>query len=164
MQIPEDVREALKKPLGALHRDFREIRKLSHSRRIISVGDVCTLGLLAMGIKPHLAVFDHLFMRRPLDPGMLRVLELHYRKPARYSNPPGTLSEKVVIDAPMLLSSGGGVLIDGEEDLTALAFILAAGPRDVIVYGQPGEGMVVVIPDKTLKTKIAGWLGIKQEG
>ncbi|MEW6035430.1 MAG: DUF359 domain-containing protein [Candidatus Micrarchaeota archaeon] len=158
MRIPERIRSELKKPLGALHRDFREIRRLSRTHRVISVGDVCTLGLLAMGIKPHLAVFDHLFMRHRLDPGMVRILELHFRKPRRYRNPPGTISRKILDDAAGLLSHGGAVLIDGEEDLTALAFILAAQEGDVVIYGQPGQGMVVVKPDEKIKKKVRGWL------
>lgn len=158
MRIPEQVRKELKRPLGSLHSDFSDIRELSRTHKIISVGDVCTLGLLAMGIRPHLAVFDHLFMRRMLKPGMIRILELHFKEPKKYKNMPGTLSEKLISEAPELLKEGGAVLIDGEEDLTALAFILAAGKKDIIVYGQPEEGMVVVKPDKKLKDKIRGWL------
>ncbi|MFH0737624.1 MAG: DUF359 domain-containing protein [Candidatus Micrarchaeota archaeon] len=164
MRISEETRHRLKKPLGELQKDFREVRRLGHAHRIIAVGDICTLGLLAMGIRPHLAVYDHLFMRHRLDPGMVRVLELHYKAPERFNNPPGTLSERILAEAPRLLAKGGAVLIDGEEDLTALAFILAAGPKDIIVYGQPGAGMVLVLPDIELKRKIADWLGISREG
>jgi hypothetical protein len=163
MHIPEQVRNELKKPLGSLHTDFKEIKELSLTHRIISVGDVCTLGLLAMGIRPHLAVFDHLFMRRRLEPGMIRILESHFKNPKKYKNSPGTLSKSILSDAAKLLEEGGAVLIDGEEDLTALAFIMAAGTRDVIVYGQPDEGMVVVKPNKALKKKVKGWLQLSRE-
>lgn len=158
MRIPERVKEELKLPLGELHTDFRKVKSLSRTHRIISVGDVCTLAMLAMGIRPHLAVFDHLFMRKPLDPGMIRILELHYKKPKKYKNPPGTLSGKLVNDAPSLIANGGAVLIDGEEDLTALAFILSATDKYIIVYGQPKEGIVIVIPDERIKRRIKGWL------
>ncbi len=158
MIIPPAVKEQLKKPLGRLQTDFRLIKKLSRSRRIIAVGDVCTLALLAMGIRPHLAVFDHLFMRHRLDPGMVKILAFHFPRQRRYRNPAGTLSERLLRDAPKLLAEGGAVLIDGEEDLTALAFIRSAGKDDVIVYGQPNSGMVVVLPDKRIKKKIDGWL------
>lgn len=158
MKIPESVRARLKKPLGRLQKDFSGIRRLSQGHRIISIGDVCTLGLLAMGIRPHLAVFDHRFMRRPLDSGMVRVLGMHFRKPKRYRNPAGTLSGKIADDAGMLMSRGGAVLIDGEEDLTALAFIRKAGKKDVIIYGQPHEGLVIVRPDAKIKRKIERWL------
>ena len=158
MIVPPSVKEQLRKPLGPLHTDFREVKRLSRTHRIISVGDVCTLALLAMGIRPHLAVFDHLYMRHALDPGMVKILNLHFPKQRRYSNPAGTISERLLRDAPKLIKEGGGVLIDGEEDLTAMAFIRSAGPDCVIVYGQPKAGMVVVRPDEKIKKKIDGWL------
>ena len=158
VKIPDHIRSKLKRPLGKLYKDFRVLKRLSLSRRIIAVGDVCTLSLLAMGIRPHLAVFDHRLMRRRLDPGMINILRMHFKKPKRYRNPPGTLSDRIIADAGKLIKRGGGVFIDGEEDLTALAFIASASSRDVVVYGQPAEGLVVVEPDERIKKKVGGWL------
>lgn len=158
MKIPERTRAELRKPLGQVQKDFRKIKALSRNHRIIVVGDVCTLGLLAAGIRPHVAVYDHRFMRQRLDSGMVGILAVHFKNPKKYANPAGTLSEKILRDAPKLLEKGGAVLIAGEEDLTALAFILAAGPRDRVVYGQPHEGLVLVKPDRKIKKKIEGWL------
>jgi len=157
-EIPQSIREELKKPLGRLQAGYGSVVRLARTHRIISVGDVCTLGLLSAGVTPHLAVFDHLFMRHSIDNGMLERLEAKFPEPVRYRNPPGTLSGQLLADAPMLLAKGGAVLIDGEEDLTALAFILCAGPGDIIIYGQPNEGLVVVRPGKELKKKVEGWL------
>ena len=158
MRIPENIKKELKRPLGELHIDFRKIRKLSASMRIISIGDVCTLGLLAMGIKPHLAVFDHKYMRNELERGFVSILERSYPNPIKMPNPPGTLSEEIIEQAKSLIEKGGGLQIDGEEDLTALAFILKGGKNDLIIYGQPNEGMVVVVPDEKVKKKIERWL------
>jgi uncharacterized protein (UPF0218 family) len=158
MIIPEKVKKELKRPLGELHIDFRKIRKLSSHRRIISIGDVCTLGLLAMGIRPHLAVFDHHYMRNKLDQGFVKILASNYPRARRMSNPAGTLSEEILRDAGKLIERGGAILIDGEEDLTALAFIMGAGKNDMIIYGQPNEGMVIVLPDEKVKKKIEKWL------
>ena len=163
MHIPEQVRNELKKPLGSVHADFKEIMDLSRTHRIISVGDVCTLGMLSMGVRPHLAVFDHLYMRRILTPGVIRILESNFKNPKKNKNSPGTLSKGIHSHAAKLLEEGGAVLIDGEEDLTALAFIMAAGAKDVIVYGQPDEGMVVVKPNKALKKKVKEWIRLARE-
>jgi uncharacterized protein (UPF0218 family) len=156
--IPASVRATLKSPLGRLQKGYEGLKELGRTHRIISIGDVCTLGLLGAGVLPHLAVFDHLFMRQGLEPERKAILDNAFRNPSRYSNPPGTLSESIIADAPMLIEKGGAVLIDGEEDLTALAFIRSAGRRDIIIYGQPGEGLVVVVPDERLKKKIDKWL------
>ena len=158
MRIPEKVKKELKRPLGELQIDFRKVRALSAGKRIISIGDVCTLGLLAMGIRPHLAVFDHRYMRNGLDKGFVNILELNYPEPRKMANPPGTLSEKIVESAGRLIEEGGAVLIDGEEDLTALAFILKGSEKELIIYGQPNEGMVLVIPNEKVKKKIEKWL------
>lgn len=158
VRIPDWIRKELKKPLGKLHKDFKAVTRLSRTRRIIAVGDVCTLSLLAMGIKPHLAVFDYRLMRHRLDPGMINILKLHFKKPKKYRNPPGTLSDKILADASRLIAKGGAVFIEGEEDLTALAFIAGASRADIIVYGQPGEGLVVVEPDKKIKDRVRRWL------
>lgn len=158
VQIPDRIRNKLKKPLGKLYKDFRVLKKLSLTHRIIAVGDVCTLSLLAMGIKPHLAVFDHRLMRSKLDPGMINILRMHFKRPTKYRNPAGTLSDRILADAGKLIEKGGAVFVDGEEDLTALAFIVSASSKDIVVYGQPREGLVVVQPDKKLKKKIEGWL------
>lgn len=158
VKIPERIRNKLKRPLGKLHKDFKGLIKLSRTRRIIAVGDVCTLSLLAMGIKPHLAVFDYRLMRRKLDSGMINILKLHFKKPRKYRNPAGTLSDRILADAGQLIEKGGAVFIEGEEDLTALAFIASASSIDVVVYGQPREGLVVVEPSKRIKKKIEGWL------
>ncbi len=162
--IPDDVKAALKKPLGSLHKDYSGIAALCRERRLISVGDVCTLGLLANGIRPHLAVFDYLFMRHSLEPERRKLLEEMFSNPSRYRNPPGTLSDDIIRDAPSLIERGGAVLIEGEEDLTALAFIRSAGSRDVVIYGQPGEGIVVVEPDEKLKKRIDEWLSAASLG
>ncbi|HSB47580.1 MAG TPA: DUF359 domain-containing protein [Candidatus Bilamarchaeum sp.] len=154
--VSEAVREELKKPLGAVIRDISGLGR-KPDERIISIGDVCTLEFLSRGIIPHLSVFDFKSMRKPLhEKGRKALMSLGEAK--KYANPPGTISESLLADAGMLLEKGGAVLIDGEEDLTALAFILEAGKKDIIVYGQPREGMVIVRADSKLKKKIKGWL------
>jgi len=157
--ITEQARQELKKPLGELLRDPATLKEMAKGRRIIAVGDVCVLNLLAAGISPHLAVFDFRSKRQPLDSAGRRILETHYPKPKTYTNPPGALSEELLRDAPSLIREGGAVLIDGEEDLTAMAFIMSAGPQDVVVYGQPDEGLVIVKPDEKIRKKIEKWLG-----
>ncbi|VVC04104.1 Uncharacterised protein [Candidatus Bilamarchaeum dharawalense] len=153
MNIPDEIKNELKKPLGRLVQ-IQEMKEISLSKKIISVGDVCTLNLISIGITPHLAVFDHIYMRKNLDPESVRILHTKFSKPKKYKNPPGTLSNRIINDAKKLIENGGAVLIDGEEDLTALAFILAANENYVVVYGQPNEGMILVEPEKGIKKKI----------
>lgn len=152
--IPNSVKLELKKPLGRVSYSMEEVKKLSRKKKIVTVGDICTLALLAIGVKPHLAVFDYRYMRKKLNAMLIGVLENTYKKRTTYGNKPGTLSIKLLCDAPQLLKKGGAVLINGDEDLTALAFILTAKKEHIVVYGQPKEGIVIVKPKNRIKTKI----------
>ncbi|MDD5171432.1 MAG: DUF359 domain-containing protein [Candidatus ainarchaeum sp.] len=162
MRIPPAVKRQLKKPLGRLYKSLQKLKTLSRYR-IISIGDVCTLALLDIGIRPHLAIFDHRFMRRKLGPEGIGTLSRHFKRPKKYKNPPGMLSEAIVKDAKRLIAKGGAVLIDGEEDLTALAFIRSATAKDLVLYGQPHKGIVLVRPNKKIKRRIESWLSYAKE-
>ncbi|MBI5047106.1 hypothetical protein HZC07_05255 [Candidatus Micrarchaeota archaeon] len=91
VKISQKVKNQLKKPLGSIEQDFSKLKKLSANHRIIAVGDVCTLCMLAIGIKPHLAVFDHKFMRQPLDKRRKDILTREFTNPEKYKNEAGTL-------------------------------------------------------------------------
>lgn len=160
VKISESAKEELKKPLGKVCQTLECAIENAKGRRIISVGDVCTLALLDAGIIPHLAVFDFLFMRHALGEDGKAKLRTLYPKPGTYDNPAGTVSDELITDAPALVEKGGGILINGEEDLTALAFIMAAKEGDIIVYGQPNEGLVVVVPDRETKKKAEMFLSL----
>jgi len=160
--IADSARKRLKKPLGRVYASGGPIARLARANRIISVGDACTLALLDAGVRPFLAVFDLKCMRRKMDGRSIKRLLAEFPKQRTYRNPAGTLSGRLVGDAPMLLAKGGAVRIIGEEDLTALAFIMAAGRKDVIVYGQPGKGMVAVRPGRKLAVMIGRLLSAKK--
>ena len=150
--ISEKVKKALKKPLGRLYRSPSVLKKMK-SRRIISVGDESTMVLLKNGIKPHLAVFDFKIERKKITREERSLLLSSFKKIRNYKNRKGTVSDYLLRNARRFIKDGGAILINGEEDLTALAFILNAGEKDVIVYGQPKKGIVVVEPEK-VKEKI----------
>ncbi len=154
VKITPKVRAQLKKPLGKLCKTLEEVKKHSYTHKIVAVGDVTTLALLGIGIRPHLAVFDFKYMRRKLTEELENVIRRHFRSIITLSNPAGTLSEEVLAAAPKLLKTGGAVKINGEEDLTALAFVKFADKNMLIVYGQPNEGIVVVEPTASIKKKV----------
>jgi len=155
MKISEKTKEALKQPIGELQTDFKKIKELSSDHRIIAIGDICTLSLLSVGIKPHLVVFDYKSMRKEIDEGLIGILKMNYKNPKIYENEAGTVSDEIMKDAEKLIEEGGAILIKGEEDLTALAFIQKAKEKDIIVYGQPEKGIVIVVPDKKTKEKVS---------
>ncbi len=50
------------------------------------------------------------------------------------------------------------IFVDGEEDLITLAVITTAPNGTLVVYGQPGEGMVFVEVDDDIKDKVNNFL------
>ncbi len=161
MKISQQARVKLKKPLGKVHNSLEAIKSLSKKCRIISVGDICTLALLCIGVRPHLAVFDFRYMRKPLPQGMASILKREFKNIKEIKNEHGTVSDKLLSDAKTLIKNGGAIKINGEEDLTALVFIKNALPKDIIIYGQPNEGIVVVKPDKKIKKFVDSLLANK---
>jgi len=160
--IPGNVKKRLKKPLGRLYRSTAFLGKTG-KRRIIAIGDESTLVLLEKGTRPHLAVFDFKIKRRKIGKSKRNLLVSSFKKRKKYRNLRGTVSDSILKDAKKLIREGGAILIEGEEDLTALAFILAGGKKELVVYGQPDEGMVVVQPEKAKKKlrRLVGALGHK---
>lgn len=46
------------------------------------------------------------------------------------------------------------IVVNGEEDLLTLPAILLASPKSCVIYGQPNEGLVALLPTHELKTRI----------
>jgi uncharacterized protein (UPF0218 family) len=154
VKISESARIELKKPLGRLIKDTESLYEITKNHKIVTVGDICTLTLLRKGIKPHLAVYDYRYKRMRLDELDIEKLKDEYPAPRSFVNPAGSVSSELLKEAENLLEEGGAILIDGEDDLSALAFIRAASAEYLILYGQPDQGIVVVVPDKKTKEKI----------
>lgn len=149
--LTEETKNMLKKPLGRVYKTYEEILKLSKRYRIVAVGDITTLALLAMGILPHLAVFDYRVMRKALKEPRANILRWTFKHAKKIKNPQGTISDTILKNAKSLLKHGGAIAIDGEEDLTALAFIRHADKKTIVMYGQPHEGVVIVMPNQKTK-------------
>ncbi|MEK6981317.1 MAG: DUF359 domain-containing protein [Candidatus Micrarchaeota archaeon] len=152
--INSSIRKELKRPFGKVYADLQEIKIISKRYKIISVGDISTLALLALGVKPYVGVFDLKYMRRDLPKIYVDVMKKSFGKMVKYKNPAGTLSKKLINDAKELLKHHCGVLIEGEEDITALAFMNQMPKNYVLVYGQPHKGIVLVKNDQKTRKRV----------
>ena len=157
--IPK-IRKILKKPLGKIisEKEIAELNTKESNSKIIVVGDVSILNFLKKNIKPWLAIFDNKSMRKQISTEQKRILETTWAKTIRIKNERGCLNKYFILHAREFIDHGGGILIDGEEDLVALAFILVIKDNEKVVYGQPDKGLVVVEPDNNLKKKISRWI------
>lgn len=162
VRLSEELKAILKKPLG-ISGPLAKLLPLAKGKKIIAVGDQVVFALLSMGIRPHVAVFDFRTMRAEVGKGVRERISREYPSPQRVANEPGTISEALFLIAPVLISEGGALRIEGEEDLAAFPFILFLDEKSVVIYGQPGEGCVLVGnggDGKKLVKRIAGKLGL----
>jgi uncharacterized protein (UPF0218 family) len=140
----EELKSRLKVPMGPL---YPSMPKFPPGRRIIAVGDIVVLGLLKKGVTPFAAAFDLRTRRAPIGKDDTELMLRIFPNPLKAKNPPGTLTEEARDAAKEAMEKGGAVLVDGEEDLTLLAFMRFAKKGDIFVYGIMDAGVCVIQKD-----------------
>ena len=157
MQLPDDLRDQLKKPLGNLISDNnpnREniIKKNSVESIIITVGDRTTENMLQLGLKPQIQIVDGLEKRNqcivPADDTVNTKLSC--------KNPPGEITEESmqVIQKAFSCEPPVRIVVDGEEDLLVIPACILAPENSVVMYGQPNEGLVIVQITPDIRAKV----------
>ena len=146
LELPEEVRQLLKRPLGQLFPNvaaaIERLRQL-HPSRLISVGDVVTADLLEAGLRPDVAVVDMKVMRLPVDEKTKRAVEAFEATVVRVKNQAGSITPELR-EALEAAKPPLKIVVEGEEDLATLPAVLSAPLGSAVVYGQPGEGLVLV--------------------
>ncbi|MBN2478448.1 DUF359 domain-containing protein [Candidatus Micrarchaeota archaeon] len=151
MRVSEKIRKKLRKPLGKLYPSAGSLASKNPAKEIIAVGDQSVLAFLNEGTIPFVSVFDMKSMRKPISAENRKILGTVFPNPVKIRNPKSTISKKLIEFIPSLVESGGALRISGEEDLSALVFIKCAKKNQLVVYGQPGKGLIAVDPSKTRK-------------
>jgi uncharacterized protein (UPF0218 family) len=144
--LSEKLRAHLKRPLGQLFPDIatavEHLRKLRPTR-LITVGDVATAKFIAAGVRPDVAVVDFLVMRKPVAEDLKARIDSLDARVIHVRNPAGTLTPEMresFADAKPPLK----IIVEGEEDLATVPAVLSAPQGSVVVYGQPGGGVVII--------------------
>ena len=157
MQLPDDLRDQLKNPLGNLISDNDPnkeniIKEISAESVLITVGDRTTENMLQLGLKPQIQIIDGLEKRNrrvvPTDDAVNTNLSCR--------NPPGEITEESMQVIQKAFSSERPVRItvDGEEDLLVLHACIFAPENSVVMYGQPSEGLVIVHITPEIRAKV----------
>ncbi|PSP15493.1 DUF359 domain-containing protein [Halobacteriales archaeon QH_10_67_13] len=165
LELPPALRSALKDPLGPIAADPVAALKTAADSEVsemsvVAVGDVVTSDLLAAGHTPAVAVVDGRTERAAVSNRVAdRLAAGDFSTELTAANPPGTITAELaaairtaLVDEPALIR------VDGEEDLAALPAILAAPAAAVVLYGQPGEGVVAVAVDEGTRDRVRGLL------
>jgi uncharacterized protein (UPF0218 family) len=157
LQLPDDLRDQLKTPLGNLISDNDPnkeniIKKISAESIIITVGDRTTENILQLGLKPQIQIIDCLEKRNqrtaPIDDTVNTKLSCR--------NPPGEITEESIQVIKKAFSSEPPVriVVDGEEDLLVIPVCISAPENSVVMYGQPNEGLVIVQITPKIRAKV----------
>ena len=157
MQLPDDLRDQLKNPLGNLVSDNDPnkeniIKKITAESIVITVGDRTTENILQLGLKPQIQIIDCLEKRNqriaPIDDTINTKLSCR--------NPPGEITEESIQIIKKAFSSEPPVriVVDGEEDLLVIPACVFAPENSVVMYGQPNEGLVIVTITPEIRAKV----------
>lgn len=157
--LTEAQRQLLKRPLGELvfgtpaecNRVLQEVVAKEKPVRLILVGDAVARNAAQMGIKPDVIIIDNKEKRQ-------KAIRFSYAAEhvLRTGNPPGTIESgawQVVEEA--IRKGNSAVIVEGEEDLLTLVAISSSPDGSLVVYGQPGEGIVLVRVSADKKGKIS---------
>ncbi|MEM1626130.1 MAG: GTP-dependent dephospho-CoA kinase family protein [Sulfolobaceae archaeon] len=118
--------------------------------RIISIGDVTTETLLKLNVLPFLAIIDGKTKRN-----FIRTISYEDKfQVIRIRNEAGVIRYTALQTIKKLLQENKQgnylLLVDGEEDLLTIPVILYSNVNDVILYGQPNAGVVVIKPNEII--------------
>jgi hypothetical protein len=141
LSLPPALREAFKEPFGPVYTDTTDLLA-DAGTPVLAVGDVVTHHLRAAGHAPRVAVVDGRTEREAAPDEVRASIPAPDRTVA---NPAATLSRDLLaalrdaVDDPDPTT----IAVDGEEDLAALPALYLCPEGGSVVYGQPGEGMVL---------------------
>lgn len=158
VELPTELRSELKEPLGPIFTDADELLEAA-STPIISVGDVVTYHLIEAGHTPAVALVDERTERTSVDDEIARTIATFegFDRTVQVENPAATLTAELLEALAAAIGETDHVStlieVDGEEDLAALPAFVTAPVGSTVVYGQPGEGMVLGTVDDERKER-----------
>jgi len=155
LTLPEPLRENLKWPLGPLVHGPDILGAVGAASPVVSVGDFCTLDLIARGRTPDICLVDFKTKRKE-DPELRDAFARIPAKVLRLNNPAATIAPEAwsVLSEAFKSEERVRVEVRGEEDLLALVCIALAPETAAVLYGMPSQGVVVVKADRTAKEKV----------
>ncbi|MGB9927876.1 MAG: GTP-dependent dephospho-CoA kinase family protein [Methanosarcina sp.] len=162
IELPEELRPLMKRPLGTLYRgkgkDTIEkfVGELASPTKLISVGDVTTFHLLEAGILPDICIVDNRTKRQPVAVHVsTRNMDKDYEE-VSVDNPAGLITDELIKTLSEAFASRKPIriFVRGEEDLATLPVILMAPLDSIVLYGQPDEGVVFVKVTREKKAEI----------
>ena len=168
LQLPVRMRAELKRPMGRLVPDASATRAEllrglpGGEPAVVTVGDATSERASALGIAPVLEIVDGIEGRRRRAGGGPQGPPGAARRLARCENRAGGICTECAdlvrqfLEPPLRPSR---IEVDGEEDLLVVPACIHAPDGAAVMYGQPGEGIVVVRAGPEARNRAKSVLG-----
>ena len=156
LTLSDSLRDELKIPLGRLI-PARQVSRatleaiIPSSSYVVSVGDRTTKNMTSFGMTPSLQIIDNQERRKEMaEPNTDPVSSELY-----CTNPPAEINPQsiTVIREALSLRPPARIIVDGEEDLLVIPACIYAPDGSTVLYGQPGQGLVVVPVTAEIRNK-----------
>lgn len=157
MLINPHYSNLLKEPFGRLIKDNKVDKEnifpfIKNSNKIITVGDTTTEKFIEFGYIPNLSIIDNkekrMMKTKPVD--------FHVDEIIHCKNKPGEINVQIIDLIKKITTLEFNkiqIIIEGEEDLTALPLFIYSPNGWTIFYGQPNEGLVVVEMNNNIRER-----------
>lgn len=161
LYLPASLRTQLRKPIGPVIQDIHSLLpQLADAPMVISVGDIVTFSLAEAGNQADLSIIDFKTRRHELQEHERALLNTLTVSAVVCSNQAGKISSAAaeciytMIDTFLQTKQKLTLRVTGEEDLLTLPAILFAPLGSLVIYGQYGEGAVIVTVTEEKKREI----------
>jgi len=162
--LSSEVELMLKTPFGTLHEGpesdhavalTKALQSIESDSKIVAVGDVTVFGLLKLSCIPDIALIDGM-TKRDNWPNSKLIDHSKFDIVSTAHNPAGKLTPQLFETCKSAVNSLNHgskslIVVEGEEDLSPIVLHLMLPVDSVIIYGQPGRGVVTRVTD--LETK-----------
>jgi len=156
LNLSPELRRKLKNFIPPVENlDSLTIKKNLNKKVIVCVGDKTSEEVLKKGIiKPKICIYDGKVMRKVV--GISETIKNFNAREIKVKNPPGTLTRELfdAIKEGFNCKENVKISVDGEEDLATLPAIHFAPLNSLILYGEPGKGLVAIEVNKEIKEKV----------
>ncbi|NYT03201.1 MAG: DUF359 domain-containing protein [Candidatus Methanofastidiosa archaeon] len=159
--LTESLRLKLKSPMGLLIEGDVEsvmdrLLPMLENKRVISVGDVVSQNLINYGVFPELVIVDGRNLRAEIDDA------IDCDETTTVENPQSEITGELWVAIERFLRDKTKrfkkILVEGEEDLAVMPAVIHGNEDTVVLYGQPGKGVVIIEVTENKKKEISDYL------
>jgi len=150
--IPQDKLGEFKLPLGKPIKES-DLNKIDAQNILITVGDVVSLTLRKHGTLPDLSIYDGKTERRTMTEFAVLAKD-ESGDEIVVKNPAGMITCEMFDAVKNALTRKiARICVDGEEDLAVIPCILLSPNGTNIIYGWPGEGMMIITTNDIIRER-----------